>query len=200
MHKAIPLVVAVILLGGCSSGVSSDDASSSGTPSALPSATSLPSLAPGSESPQPGASGSPTTSAPTLPTGDDWALVSGGPARSGAQVVFDAAARDETIVASVLSEDTLDDFDAGLVFSRDRGATWSWGGVVPDKGRTFPEGVLLDKRLAVIVGSNQGDGTSGTTSQAFMAVAEGPGFPASASRPAVAVRRPRRSAPGHRQR
>jgi hypothetical protein len=96
--------------------------------------------------------------------------------RPGAQTAFDAAADGATVVASVLTEDTPGNFDSGLVYSTDSGASWNWGGVVADAGSTFPEGVLLESEGAVIVGTNQVDGPNGTQSRAFMAVAKAPGF------------------------
>lgn len=179
MRKALPFVVAAIVLSGCSAGSTSgtdavsaippDRSSTSGTAaSTAPSPAGSP-LASGSSSAAPSASATPTL--PDFPTGDDWALVSKGLARAGAQSVLDAAASGRTIVASVVTGDTTDDFDAGLVYSQDAGQTWTWGGVIPGPGGTFPEAVLLESKDIVLVGSTQTNGPSGLESQAFLATA-----------------------------
>ena len=62
-----------------------------------------------------------------------------------------------TVVASVLTEDTPDDFDAGIVFSRDGGPRGPWGGVVADEGGRSPRRCSSTEE-GVIVGSNQGGG------------------------------------------
>jgi hypothetical protein len=96
--------------------------------------------------------------------------------RPGAQVVFDADQAGQTVVASVLSEVTPGDYDAGLVYSRDGGGSWKWGGIAAGSGRTFPEGVMLIDGGAVIVGATQsGDGAQ-MISRAFMARAVSPNY------------------------
>jgi hypothetical protein len=113
---------------------------------------------------------------PSIPDGTAWTLVNAGLERAGAQAVLDVAADGTTVVGSVLTEDSPGNFDAGVVFSSDSGATWKWGGVVADDGSTYPEAVLLDKQGIVIVGSNQVDSPNGVTSRAFMARALAPDF------------------------
>ncbi len=122
------------------------------------------------------------------------------PRAAGAQIAFDAAADGSTVVASVLTEDTVGDFDAGTVYSTDSGATWQWGGVVADVGSTFPEGVLLEADGAVIVGSNQVEGPNGIVSARLHGPRAEPRLRARACRPAHAVRRTGRPAAGHRER
>jgi hypothetical protein len=103
-------------------------------------------------------------------------IVSEGLKKPGAQVILDASANGSSVVASVLSQTSETDYDAGLAFSTDAGSTWSYGGFVADTGLTFPEGIAATSNGAVMVGTNQVQGQSGATSRAFIAVAEAPKY------------------------
>ncbi len=179
MRMVVPVALTAILLAGCSASVSIGDESPNGSTSPSGSATVEPepsstAIAPIDDAPTDTPSGS------AAPTGAvaaaDWQIVSQDLGQDGAQLVFDAAADGSTAVASVLSEVSADDYDAGIVYSQDAGATWAWGGLVADAGQTFPEGILLVADGAVIVGTNQVNKGGGLESRAFVAVAAAPGF------------------------
>jgi hypothetical protein len=162
----LPAAMVATVLAGCST------AAPESSDSAVPTTSALPPLAThGSGQPNASASPSPGAAGPGA-----WSQVSTGLTRPGAQVTFDAARDGQTVVASVLTEDTPGDYDAGIVYSLDDGASWAWGGVVAGPGRTFPEGIMLDGSTAIIVGSTQ-DGEGDTAnSTPFMARAEAPAF------------------------
>jgi hypothetical protein len=120
----------------------------------------------------PGASG---TAAP-LAGPSDWKLVSKGLERPGAQLTFDAQRSGDLVVASVLTEDKKDDYDAGLVFSTDAGKSWRWGGVVAAPGNTFPEAVMIVPNGAVIVGSTETTDALGKGTVGFVAKAIAPDY------------------------
>jgi hypothetical protein len=155
MRRVIVVAAAVVLLAGCSS--SSSGADSSGGASAST------------------ASSGATPSSADRPDGA-FALVGQDLGKEGAQVILDAAVTDTTVVASVLSQTSADDYDAGLVFSADGGSSWKWGGVITDPGRTFPEGVAVSGQTAMIVGTNQVGQQDPVVSQAFIALATAPEF------------------------
>jgi hypothetical protein len=169
MRVLVTAALLALSLAGCSAGVSSTDAVPSGSPA--PTSTGVPSMASPGATP---ASGSATPAATAGPTA--WTMVGAGLTRSGAQDALAAAREGSTVVASVLTEDTPDDYDAAIVYSLDGGATWAWGGVAASPGRTFPEDVILVDGTAVVVGSTQ-SGTGATSdSAAFLAVATAPDF------------------------
>jgi hypothetical protein len=79
-------------------------------------------------------------------------------------------------VASVLSQTTAEDYDGGLVFSTDAGSTWTWGGIVAEPGKTFPEAIAATSNGAVMVGTTQTSAQTAVTSQAFITLAAAPDY------------------------
>jgi hypothetical protein len=161
MRRIAALSAAVLLVAACSSSTSTGN--SAGT------------------SPRASGSGAPAPSTSTAPSGSaaaagTFTLVSRSLAKEGAQVVLDASAADTTVVGSVLSQTTADDYDAGLVFSTDNGATWAWGGIVSDPGRTFAEAIASTPSGAIMVGTNEVTTQTGVTSKAFIAAAAAPDY------------------------
>jgi hypothetical protein len=171
MRARLVAAMFALLATGCSAGTPSGDGAPVGTaatPSGAATATALPSVEPDAPIP--------SLSASTAPGPADWTLVSDSLARPAAQVAFDAARDGQLVVASVLTEDSPEDYDAGVVYSQDGGRTWMWGGVLAAPGRTFPESIMLVSDGAVMVGSTQtGEAGSGDSS-AFMARAVAPEF------------------------
>jgi len=162
MLRVLAASAVVVLLAGCSSGAATSSSSSTGgagSPTASGAASSAPSAAPSSAAPAGGLT-----------------IVSQGLKKDGAQVILDASQADSSVFASVLSQTNADDYDAGLAVSTDGGATWRWGGFVPDKGKTFPEGVVATGDGAVMVGSTEVTSGSSVSSKAFLAVANAPDF------------------------
>jgi hypothetical protein len=106
----------------------------------------------------------------------DWKIVSSGLERSGAQVVFDADQSGQTVLASVLSEDTPGDYNAGIVYSPDGGDSWKWGGVLALPGRQFPEAIAAVDGGALLVGSSQTGDAGAEVSRAFMARGMAPDY------------------------
>ena len=156
---------------GCSASVSVGSASSSGSASAAASAPASSSSAPEREP-------STDTSLPASaePNSGPFVLVSQGLEKEGAQAALDASANDSAAVASVLSETTADDYDAGIVYSGDGGATWTWGGVLADAGKSYPEAIALVPAGAIMVGTNQVVAGDAVASRAFLAAASAPDF------------------------
>jgi hypothetical protein len=152
MRKTLAVAATALVLAGCSS---SGGSSSSGSATASAAVEQ--------------------TASATAASGA-FALVSQNLAKEGPQVILDAAAVDTTVVASVLSQTSANDYDAGLVFSTDAGSTWKWGGIVADPGKTFPEAIAATADGAMIVGTTDVTSAAGTRSQAFIAAAPAPDF------------------------
>jgi len=167
MLRVLAASAVVLLAAGCSSG-SSSSASSSSTPTASASAAaSAVATAPVQ---------GPTAAASASGASAGLSLVSQSLAKDGAQVILDASAAGTAVVASVLSQTTADDYDAGLVYSTDAGSTWKWGGIVADPGKTFPEAIAATSNGAIMVGTTQTSSQSSVVSQAFIALAAAPDY------------------------
>jgi len=170
MRKVLAVsAAAALLVTGCSASVSVGSPSSSESASA---ATSAPA------SPQPSVNPSAASSVASSaePNSGPFVLVSQGLEKEGAQVALDAAANDSVAVASVLSQTTADDYDAGIVYSGDGGQTWTWGGVVADAGKSYPEAIALVPAGAIMVGTNQVVAGDTVASRAFLAAASAPDY------------------------
>jgi hypothetical protein len=163
MLKVVAASAAVLLVAGCSS-------SSTGAASSSTAASSAPSAAASS------GSTAPSASAASSPAAGGMTIVSQGLKKEGAQVILDASANANAVVASVLTQTAANDYDAGLAFSTDAGSTWKYGGFVSDTGLTFPEGIAATSNGAVMVGTNQVQSQSAVTSQAFIALAGAPDY------------------------
>lgn len=158
MRTTLVVAVTLLALAGCSSS-STTGSSETGTPStsaSVPSATAsqAPSAAPGA-----------------------FRLVSQDLVKEGPQTILDASSKGTAVVASVVSQTTDTDYDAGLVFSTDSGDTWRWGGIVAEPGVTFPDAIVATDKGAVMVGTTQASDAAGAvSSSAFIAVAGAPDY------------------------
>jgi hypothetical protein len=166
MLRVLAVSAAALIVAGCSSGGSATSSGSATQPSGASSSAATSAAASALSSASAGASS---------PSGA-LTLVSQSLAKEGAQVVLDASSSGTNVVASVLSQTTVDDYDAGLVYSTDAGSTWKWGGVVADAGKTFPEAIATTSKGAVMVGTNEVGSQTSVTSQAFIAIAAAPDY------------------------